>query len=344
MPTVTLPPGLLENQRIRRAGLQGSLVLLALLLGGTYGYCWLEGWRPLDALYMTVITLATIGYGETHALSDAGRIFTLALIVMGVGNLGYMLAEATAFMASGGLQAYRRRERMARMLTELKNHTIICGYGRLGTTITEELVKTSMPLVIIDRDPLIIERLQERGDVGVIRGDANDDQVLQAAGIGRAHALVAALNDDASNVFLTLTARVLTKEVNPTLVIHGKAEDPATLVKLKRAGADHTFSPALVLGHRIAHQILRPAVTELVGLSGSQGGVELSIEEVLAERLGDGKALRDTALWGKADLLILAVKTRDGEVIFPPRGELTIGTGDRVVVLARGGVLDTLVP
>ena len=333
-----------QNQQIRRAALQGAAILVLLLLAGTWGYCSLEGWRPLDALYMTVITLSTIGYGETHELSDAGRLFTLALIVIGVGNLGYMLAEGTAFMASGGLQAYRRRERMGRMLTELTGHTIVCGYGRLGSAITEELLQKSVPLVVIDRDPTIVDRLKGKGQVGVIHGDANDDQVLLAAGVGRAHALVAALNDDASNVFLTLTARVLTKESNPKLMIHGKAEDPATLVKLQRAGADHTFSPALVLGHRIAHQILRPAVTELVGLSSKKGEVELSIEETLAEKLGDGKALRETALWGKSDLLILAVKTRDGEVIFPPKGELVIRTGDRVVVLARGGVLDTLVP
>jgi len=333
-----------ENRRILRNAVQGVALLAVLLVGGTAGYRLVEGWRWVEAFFMTVITLATVGYGETHPLSDGGRVFTLALIFLGVGNLAYLLAEATAFITSGGLQAYRRRARIAKMLRELSNHTIICGYGRLGTALAEELLAKAVPLVVVDRDHAVCERLQGAGRVGVIHGDASDDAVLRRAGVDRAHALVAALNDDASNVFLTLSARVLTRDTNPDLVIHGKAEDPTTLVKLARAGATHAFSPARVLGHRIAHQIVRPAVTEFIGLSTGQGEVELGIEEVRAERLGVGRALRDTTLWGKADLLILAVMDKDGGVAFPPRGDLALGAGGRVVVMARSGVIDAAVP
>lgn len=332
-----------ENQRIRRGFLLGAGLLAATLGTGVAGYRYIEGWPLIDSVYMTVISIATVGYGETRPLSDTGRLFTIALILIGVGILGFLFAEGSAFLAGGGLGAYRRRERMARMLTELRDHTIVCGYGRLGTALVDELLAQEMPFVVIDRDPKVIEKLQGKPNVAVLRGDANEDEVLRHAGIDRATTLVAALNDDASNVFLTLTARVLTKESNPRLVIHGKADDPASLVKLERAGADHTFCPSRVLGHRIAHQILRPAVTELVGLATGKGSVELSIEETLAEKLGPGQQLRQTALWGKSDLLILAVKTADGELLFPPKGDVVLKPGDRVVVLGKSGVLDRVV-
>ncbi len=329
-----------ENQRIRRAALQGAVLLVSIHLFGIVGYHSIEGWSWFDAFYMTVITIATVGFGETHALSTEGRTLTVALIFSGVGVLGFMFAEGTDFMARGGLQAYRRRDRMARMLSQLNNHTIVAGYGRLGTALVEELLAQGTPFVVLDRDPHIVEKLQANPRVAVIRGDANEDAILRQAGVDRAHTLVCALNDDASNVFLTLTARVLTRDVNPRLVIHAKVEDLSSLTKLERAGANFTFCPSRVLGHRIAHQILRPATTELVGLSTRRGDVELAMEETLVEKMGPAKTLRDTPLWGKTDLLILAVKTEDGDLVFPPKGDMKVGPGDRVVVLGKTGVLD----
>ena len=336
-------PHISDNQRIRRSAFQGALALIFIHVFGIVGYRVLEGWSTFDALYMTVITIAIVGFGETHALSPAGRVLTISLIFVGVGVLAYLFAESTDFMVKGGLQAYRRREKMSQLLSELRNHTIVCGYGRLGTALVEELLAQDMRFVVIDRDPHIVERLQDKAVIAVIRGDANDDDLLRQAGIDHAHALVCALNDDASNVFLTLTARVLTREHNPRLVIHAKVDDPSSLVKLERAGANFTFCPSRVLGHRIAHQILRPATTELVGLTTQRGNLELTMEETLAERLGPQQALRDSTLWGKADLLILAVKTVEGDLIFPPRGDLVIRPGDRVVSLAKTGVVDSAI-
>ncbi|MBM4344837.1 MAG: potassium channel protein [Deltaproteobacteria bacterium] len=341
MPAAGPPkPAPSENQRIRRAALQGAVLLLAIHLFGIVGYQFVEGWSWFDALYMTVITIATVGYGEVHTLSSAGRALTIALIFAGVGVLGFMFAEGTDFMARGGLQAYRRRDRMSKMLNQLGNHTIVAGYGRLGTALVEELLAQGTPFVVVDRDPHTVEKLQANSRVAALRGDANDDAVLRQAGIDRAHALVCALSDDASNVFLTLTARVLTRESNPRLVIHAKVEDPSSLTKLERAGANFTFCPSRVLGHRIAHQILRPATTELVGLSTRRGDVELAMEETLVQKMGPARTLRDTPLWGKADVLILAVKTEDGDLVFPSKGDMKVGPGDRVVVLGKTGVLD----
>lgn len=325
-----------ENQRIRRTAARTAALVMAILIAGSAGYALIEGWPLLDSLFMTVITLATIGYGEIHPLSTAGRLFTIAIIFLGVGTLGYAFAEVTAFLAGGGLRAYRRRERLERMMQQLQGHTIVCGCGRLGTALVEELHAEHMPFVVIDRDARVVERLGLRGDIAFIQGDANEDAVLHAAGVDRASTLVAALNDDSSNVFLTLTARVLTKETNPALVIHGKAEDPATLVKLERAGANHVFSPGRVVGHRIAHQILRPAITELIGLSTRKGDLELGIEELQAQNVGAvGKTLRESGLWGRPELMVLAVKTRDGGVVFPPKPDEPLQHGDRVVLLGR---------
>lgn len=322
-----------DNRTIRRHAKRAGLVMLLLLGGGAIGYHLIEGWPLFDALYMTVITLSTIGYGETHPLSDGGRLFTVAMILMGVGNLAYVIGASTEFFAAGGLEAYRRRARMERTLATLENHTIICGYGRLGSAVAAELELHHAPFVVVERSEEVAEKLAQDGNFTFVHGDAGDDEVLLRAGIERAQALVAALNDDATNVFLTLTARVL----NPRVVIYGKADDPTSLVKLARAGANHQFSPALVAGNRVAHQILRPAVNDLVGILTGRGRQELSIEEVIASRLGiaPGALLSTTPLWGKPDLMVLAIKTADGTIVFPPRPDYVLGPDDRVVVMGK---------
>lgn len=319
------------NQEIRESVRRAGVVLALLLGGGSLGYHVIEGWGLFDALYMTITTLATVGYGEIHPLTDAGRLFTMLLILAGVGNIAYAFAGTTRFFAAGGMAAYRRRARMERNLERLSGHTIICGCGRLGSAILSELRSHGAPVAVVERDDEVAARLEQDDALVLVRGDAAEDDVLVQAGIHRAHALVAALNDDASNVFLTLSARVL----NPRLVIYGKADDPTTLTKLERAGANHTFSPSGVAGHRIANQILRPAITELVGIATGKNTLELGIEEVLASRLkvAPGTPLARTALWGKPELLVLAIKTHEGAVVFPPRPEHPLHHGDRIVVM-----------
>jgi len=319
------------NADIREHARRAAIVLGLVVGSGTLGYHVVEGWPIFDSLYMTITTLATVGFGEVHPLSNAGRALTMAIILAGVGNLAYAFAGTTKFLAAGGVGAYRRRAKMERTLDGLHGHTIICGCGRLGTAILHELTTHRAPVVVVERDDAIARRLGEAGDVPFVHGDAAEDDVLIAAGVQRAHALVAALNDDANNVFLTLTARVL----NPRLVIYGKADDPATLTKLERAGANHTFSPSFVAGHRIAHQIIRPAITELIGIATGKSTLELAVEEVVAGRLGQpaGTRLSQTALWGKREMLVLAIKTHEGAVLFPPRADHVLHRDDRVVVM-----------
>ncbi len=323
-----------ENARILAHARRAGIVLGALLTAGTLGYVSLEGWPWLDALYMTVITLTTIGFGETHPLSDAGRVFTMALIFVGAGNLAYTLGGTTHFFASGGLDAWRRRRRMTRTLASISGHTIVCGCGRLGGAVAGALVKQGAQVVVIDRSPHALARfLGDSPGAAFVEGDASEDEVLKRAGIERARALVAALNDDASNVFLTLTARVLKAD----LAIYGKADDPATLLKLERAGANVQFSPALVAGQRVAHQIMRPQLTEVVAFSAGAEADDLGIEEVTLAQLRRpvGAPLGGTPVWGRPDLMVLGVRRPDGTLLFPPRSEHALAAGERVLVMGR---------
>lgn len=313
------------------------IIFLLIFLFGTCGYVMIEGWRPFDAFYMTLITISTIGFGEVHPLSEAGRAFTTFVILGGVGNAAYAFASMTEFFASGGWQTYRRRSRMEKTLARLDQHTIICGFGRLGSAISEGLLDSASPFVVIERDDGIIEQLKQQERIPYVQGDATADEVLIAAGILRARALVAALDDDANNVFLTLTARVL----NPAMTIYGKADDPSTLLKLRRAGADHQFSPALVAGHRVARQIVRPAVMDLVELATQTGQVELAIEAFAVERLTDAtcKKLSDCSFWGQQDYMILAIRTEDGSLRFPPRADYLLSKGDSIIIMGPPSAL-----
>lgn len=324
-----------ENAQIRHNALRAGAIMVGLVVGGTAGYVVIEGWSPFDALYMTAITLSTIGYGETRPLTDAGRVFTLFLIVVGVGNIAYAFGTMTGFFATGGYEVYRRRARMERQLAIISGHTIVCGFGRVGEAIVQELLENKADVVVVERDPAHAERLRDLG-VPYVLGDAADDHVLAEAGIARARTFVAAVSDDASNVFLTLTARVL----SPAIVIYGKAEDPNSLVKLARAGANVRFNPSLVAGHRVAMQILRPATTDLVELSALDGGFEVAVQELQASTLrAVGQPLRKTAVWNNGQLMVVAVQRADGTTQFPPRPDYVLQEADRVVVMGRSEAL-----
>jgi len=273
---------LIENIRILQHARRGTLLLVGMLSVGTVGYMALEGWSFLDALFMTIITLSTIGYGETNPLSPVGRVFTIDLILFGVGTAAYLLAGGTSFFVAGGVEAFRRRQRMHDQLRRITDHTIVCGFGRLGSAIVSELQQRGAKVVMVERNAEAMERLSALR-VPYLIGDASQDEVLIAAGIMRARTLVAAVNDDAHNVFLTLSARVLTRDTNPTLHIHGKADDPASLQELKRAGADHPQSVSAV-GQARRLGPVRTQAGRHVGVS-AQRGSGLGAER---PRCGDG--------------------------------------------------------
>ncbi len=308
-----------------------------LLLGlGTIGYHLLEGWPLFDAFYMTVITLSTVGYGEVRPLSASGRVLSIVLILGGVGTLGYAFGATTEFFAHGGWDASRRRRRMTTALATIENHTIVCGYGRLGRAVVDVLRQNGHRVVVIDRTLAAFEHLPEDDGLLHLTGNAQDDDVLITAGVRRAQALVAAVDSDAGNVFLTLSAR----ELNPEIVLYGKADDPKSLQKLERAGANHVFSPATVAGHRVGWQIVQPDITDLLDIATRRGDYELTIEEL---RIGEmlrpgGTTLRETTFWGAPEMMSVAVKHSDGTVEFPPRADMLVTADDRLVVLGKAGL------
>ena len=334
--TVTLEQ---QEQRTRddldvgRTVTKAASVAVLLLLVGTFGYHVLERWPLFDAFYMTVITLSTVGYGEVQPLSVPGRVLSIVLILGGVGTLGYSLGATAEFFAHGGWEDSQRRRRMKRSLETIENHTIVCGYGRLGRAVVEVLRQNGHRVVVVDHNAAALDKLTDDEGLLPCTGNAQDDDVLIAAGVRRARALVAAVDSDAANVFLTLSAR----ELNPDITLYGKADDPKSLQKLERAGANQVFSPATVAGHRVGWQIVKPDVTDLLDIATRRGEYELTIEEL---RIGDqlrpgGTTLRDTELWGAQSLMIVAVKHADGTVEFPPRAEMQVTAEDRVVVLGK---------
>ena len=265
------------------AGWRLSVVLLATIICvGTTGYVVIEGWDVFDAFYMTITTVTTVGYGEIHPLSRAGRVFNSGVIVLGVATVLYTFSFLMARLVEGDLQARWARRRRERMLDDLTHHFIICGFGRIGQIVAREFSRQSVPLVIIERDA---ERMQAAIDAGylAVEADASSEEVLKRVGIMRARGFIAAVSTDADNVFAILTARLL----RPDLFIIGRAETEDAKAKLVRAGADRVLSPYQIGGLQLAQTALRPAVVDFVQLATSSDNLDLNMEQV---QIGAGAA------------------------------------------------------
>jgi voltage-gated potassium channel len=293
------------NAEIRRrvgkvAGLMGAVMLV-----GTLGYHLIEGWSLFDALYMSVITLGTVGYGETHELSTPGRVFTIFLILFGISTLTYALSTLTAFIVEGELKDILRRKRMETRLAKLNEHYILCGAGHTGRSIMTELQKTHREFVLIEKDPVKVEKLQAKG-VLAFEGDATDDQVLIKAGITRALGLFGALPSDRDNVFVAIGA----KGLNPNLRVVCKQQDMGASEKLRRGGADVVVDPALIGGLRMASEMIRPAIVGFLDSMIRAEGKVFRIEEVHVSPTSPLKGKPLGAIKGAEGnaALILAVK------------------------------------
>jgi len=235
-----------------------SVVLIVLIVSfGTAGYMGIEGWNYLDSIYMTIITMTTVGFKEIHDLSFNGKLFTIILIIGGVGTALYALSTGAKLVLEGELQEIYGRKRLEKKLKELKNHYIICGHGRMGKIISRELKGKNSSLVIIEKRTEILE---EKEDILILEGDATKDDILKKAGIEKAKCLISVLPTDAENLFVVLSARVL----NPALFIVARASEEGSEQKLLRAGADRVVSPYHIGGLRIAHTVLKPAVVDFI--------------------------------------------------------------------------------
>jgi voltage-gated potassium channel len=317
---------------------QWAACLLALLIFGSLGFMWLEGWNFFDALYMTVTTLTTVGYGEIHPLDHIGRIYNMVLILTGMGVMFYIVSSLARVVIEGELQAVLGRRKLIKHIRRLNNHYIICGFGRIGEIIARHLTTRGLALVVIDKTAVHIPRLEELGYY-FLTGDATRDEVLLEAGIERAKGLVAVVGSDADNVYIVLTARSL----NPKLFIVARGEEPGSEQKLLRAGADKVESPYRMGGQKMAHTILHPTVVTFMELAMKQG-VDWSMEEIAVGQSSAllGVPLADSGLRQNLDLILVAIKRADGEMLFNPSHETPILAGDTLIALGLRKNLDAL--
>jgi len=298
--------------------------------GGTTGYMVIEGWGAWDAFYMTVTTVATVGFREVHPLSMAGQVFTVLLIVSGVGTAFYTATLLATTIVEGGLQRRFERRRITFMLQQLRDHFILCGYGRIGSMIADELDRQRVPFVIIERDPARVRAVIDRGWIAM-EADASQEEVLTRAGIHHARGLIAAVGTDAENVYTVLTARVM----RPDLFIIARVESDDAEHKLRRAGADRVISPYHIGAAHMVQTALRPAVVDFVQLATSSGHLELSMEQVRVPQPSAlvGKSLVESGIRQKFGVIIVAIKRADSAMEFNPPPEAVIRGGDELVVL-----------
>lgn len=312
------------------------ILIILILIIGMSGYMLIEGWNALDSLYMTVITLATVGYGEVHAVSDLGRIYTIILIFLGVSYFLYVVGAMMQFMVEGRIRHILGRQRLDRKIKRLRNHYIVCGYGRIGKVICRKLMSESVDLAVIENDPDRIDAIDQERLLYII-GDATDEAILQKAGIEKAAGLIAVLATDADNVFLVLTARQLNRKV----LILARASRQRAKAKIQAAGADYVESPYELGAVNMAQRIVRPTVTNFLDLAFKQGNNEIQMEEIPVSNKSSLKdvMLQDSGIRQDFNLILIAVKKSDGTMIFNPSHETRIEANDTVIAV---GEIDNL--
>ncbi len=317
-----------------------SLFILLLLVSlGTAGYMSIEGWRFLDAFYMTVITLATVGFQEVHGLSDAGRVFTILLIVFGVSVLGYTVGKLAQIMFEGQFQRFLGRKKVEKSIEKLRDHYIVCGYGRMGALICREFAAKPIPFVVVENNQAIVEKLEE-DNVLFLRGNATEDETLLKAGIKHARGLVSVVTSDTENVYITLTARGL----NPDLYILARSGEPGSDIKLKRAGANKVVSPYVIGGSRMAQAILRPNVVDFIEIATGGDHFDLQMEEIYIPEKSPviGQNLKDAGLRRDTGVIIVGIKKATGKMVFNPGGTSQLEARDTLIVLGQPGEIAKL--
>ena len=310
-----------------------------LTLVGTVGYCWIEDWPVFDAIYMTVITLTTVGFMEVRPMSSAGRTFTMILAMGGIYAFFYAASEVMRTVFTGEIGFAFGKRRMEKALSEMRDHLIVCGFGRMGWQVCHEFVLQKVPFVVIDEAEDFVSEYPFPGGVP-LEGDATSDEVLVQAGVERARALVALLATDADNLYITMSARLL----NEKLYIVSRAEEESSEKKLLRAGANRGISPYVIGGVRVAQAVLQPTVLDFIELATRTEHLELQIEEtrispssVLANR-----SLAESRIRQEFGLIIVAIKRTDGQMLFNPDPETVILSGDILIALGDRRHLDRL--
>jgi voltage-gated potassium channel len=300
-----------------------GFALAGVVVYGVLGYWRLEGWSFLDALYMTITTLTTVGFREVRELDTSGRIFTLSLLVLGVGVLLTGISFTAAVLAEAELGGRSRRRRMERRIAALHHHYIVCAYGRVGRAAVRELEAAGAPFIVLDPDDALEERMTEDG-IAYLIDDPSLEPALRAAGVERARALLCAVDSDATNVYITLTAR----QLNPDLFIVARASEPGSAERLERAGADRVVSPYVSSGRHMVRMASDPSIVDLFD-EGSSARRSVPVTERVVDEPSE---LRGRVI-GDVGVPVLAIRRADGSTIANPASDVTLGTGDVVLLL-----------
>jgi len=306
----------------------GAGFLLSVFVYGLFIFLVVEGWSLLDSFYQVVMTLSTVGFMELHPLSDRARLMVSFLILMGVGSFAYLVGAFTQVLVEGHLQDLWGKRKVQKLIDSLSNHYIICGYGRIGAVIAQELQRENLPVVILERDPELLHELERDGYL-FLAGDATTDELLLAAGVSRAKGLFACVSQDAENVYITLSSR----QFSPSLTIIARADRNESVAKLERAGANRVLTPHQIGGKRIAQVMLRPTVTDFMDLATQGHNLQMEEIQILKGSELAGKNLITSGIRPRFNLMIIAIGKPGGRMIFNPHPETDIEVGDTLVAV-----------
>jgi len=319
--------------------IRATLILLLVLFTGTLGYMLIEKWTLLDSLYMTVITICTVGYREVGELSSVGKLYTIFVIFMGMGIIAYILSMFAQAMVDFQLRTILGRRKLGKTIQSLKNHYVICGFGRLGRIICRELKARKIPMVVIE-NRVDAAQILDNEEIPHIQSDATSEEVLIEAGIERARGLVSVVASDADNLFITMSARGL----NPRLFILARADEEHSEKKLLRAGANRVVMPYLIGGQKMAQTIVKPAVNDFLDFIVHSKDMGLEIGEVVVKEKSrlNGLTLINSGIRKELDVIIVAILKANGEMKFNPSSQTRIEAGDTLISLGKSDDLERL--
>ncbi|MGE0019717.1 MAG: TrkA family potassium uptake protein [Draconibacterium sp.] len=319
----------------------GVALLFLLIVAGTVGYRLIEGWEWIDCLYMTIITMATVGFKEVGPLSLAGKIFTMGLIITSLGILAYVTTSLARFVFDGELANYIKTYRVDKRIAKLKNHVIIVGFGRNGEQAAIELAENGVDFVVVDKRDNVIGRVRENPDLLYIKGDATHEEVLEQARIHDARAIIVTTPQDADNVFVVLTAR----SMNPGLTVISRASEMESLMKLKRAGATNVIMPERIGGQRMAKLVHQPDVVEFLEYILLQKTQDVILEELPCRKMAQqwvGKSIADMKIRENTGANIIGIKTGGARYVFNPDPQMILSRNDQLFVLGNRKQIDRL--
>jgi voltage-gated potassium channel len=308
------------------------LILVALSVIGTVGYVYIDGYSWLNALYMTIITVGTVGFGEIQPLSDAGKLFTIFLIIASIGTVAYYITMVTRLLLDGEWRRQYRLFRQSKKLQRMENHVIVCGHGRNGRQACDVLRKNGIPFIVVEQRQHLVGEAEEDAEL-IIPGDATKDEVLVEAGIMRARALISALPNDADNLFVVLTARQLC----PDLVIISRASDDHSIKKLKIAGATNVIMPDKLGGAHMASLVMIPDVQEFLSMLSTSYNDRFQVAEL---EVREAVNLGELNLWQRTGCNVIGVKQTDGKYRRNPQPDYIAMKGERLIVMGSREVID----